>query len=112
RWTSPLWHRRFSFDKRALPTLLRWPACTPTRVAPPPSSFPTVDTDDDTRAWVSGYLVPNLDVWVARWLNRWDDGAPGEMLDLLYVAAAIQRHGVGDRLLARAKKFGPKGLEL
>jgi GNAT superfamily N-acetyltransferase len=76
--------------------------------------IPTVHTDDETRAWVSGYLVPRLEVWVAEsggillGIMALED----DLVDQLYIAPATQRRGVGDRLLAHAKKLRPARLRL
>jgi GNAT superfamily N-acetyltransferase len=76
--------------------------------------IPTVHTDDETRAWVSGYLVPRLEVWVAE-----SDGIllgmmalEDNLVDQLYISPAAQRRGVGDLLLAHAKKLRPARLRL
>jgi GNAT superfamily N-acetyltransferase len=76
--------------------------------------IPTVHTDDETRAWVSGYLMPRLEVWVAE-----SDGIllgmmalEDDLVDQLYIAPAAQRRGVGDRLIAHAKKLRPRRLRL
>lgn len=77
--------------------------------------MPTVHTDDEIRAWVSDYLVPRLEVWVAESGGRIVGflGLEGEdMLDQLFIAPATQRSGVGDRLLALAKELRPAGLRL
>jgi GNAT superfamily N-acetyltransferase len=76
--------------------------------------IPTVHTDDETRAWVSGYLLPRLEVWVAE-----ANGAllgmmalEDDLVDQLYISPAAQRRGVGDRLIAHAKKLRPSQLRL
>ena len=77
--------------------------------------MPTVHTDDEIRAWVSDYLVPRLEVWVAESGGRIVGflGLEGEdMLDQIFVAPSTQRAGVGDRLLALAKELRPAGLRL
>ncbi len=76
--------------------------------------IPTVHTDDETRAWVSRYLVPRLEVWVVEsagillGMMALED----ELVDQLYVAPAAQRRGLGDRLIAHAKKLRPARLRL
>jgi len=77
--------------------------------------MPTVHTDDEIRAWVSGYLVPGLEVWVAESGGKLAgfmalEGA--DMLDQLFVAPTMQRHGAGGRLLALAKQLRPARLRL
>jgi GNAT superfamily N-acetyltransferase len=76
--------------------------------------LPSIHTDEDMRAWIANYLVPNLEVWVAEL-----DGTIVAMmalehdyLDQLYVAPANQRRGVGDLLLAKAKERSPQRLRL
>lgn len=76
--------------------------------------IPTVHTDDETRAWVSGYLVPRLEVWVAE-----SDGIllgmmalEDDLVDQLYISPTAQQRGLGDRLLAHAKKLRPARLRL
>ncbi len=78
--------------------------------------FPTVHSDDDIRGWITSYLVPKLEVWLA------EDAASGKaigmmalegnMVEQLYVAPAAQRRGVGDGLLALAMRERPAGLRL
>jgi GNAT superfamily N-acetyltransferase len=77
--------------------------------------MPTVHTDDEIRGWVSSYLVPRLEVWVAESRGRIAGfiALEGEdMLDQLFVVPAMQRTGVGDRLLILAKQLRPARLRL
>jgi GNAT superfamily N-acetyltransferase len=76
--------------------------------------IPTVHTDDETRAWVSGYLVPRLEVWVAESNGKLLGmmALEDDLVDQLYIAPEAQRRGVGDRLLAHAKKLRPARLRL
>jgi len=76
--------------------------------------MPTVHTDAEIREWVIDHMVPERETWVAD-----DHGRilavmvlDGEMIDQLYVAPAEQRRGVGDAMLAHAKKLRPKRLVL
>ncbi len=75
---------------------------------------PTVHRDDETRAWVSGYLVPRLEVWVAksRAILLGMMALDGDLVDQLYIAPAAQRRGVGNRLIAHAKMLRPARLRL
>ena len=76
--------------------------------------MPTVHTDDEIRGWVSSYLVPTLEVWVAERAGQLAGflALDGDMLDQLFVAPVLQRTGVGDRLLALAKELRPARLRL
>jgi ribosomal protein S18 acetylase RimI-like enzyme len=76
--------------------------------------MPTVHTDAEIREWVIDHMVPERETWVAD-----DHGRilavmvlDGEMIDQLYVAPAEQRRGVGDAMLAHAKKLRPTRLRL
>lgn len=75
---------------------------------------PTVHTDDETRAWVSDYLVPRLEVWVAEsnGILLGMMALEHDLVDQLYIAPAAQRRGVGDLLIAHAKKLRPARLRL
>jgi ribosomal protein S18 acetylase RimI-like enzyme len=76
--------------------------------------MPTVHSDQEIRAWVVAHMVPKSEAWVA------DAGGrivavmvlDGEMVDQMYVSPADQRRGVGDALLAYAKKLRPARLRL
>jgi len=76
--------------------------------------MPTVHTDAEIREWVIDHMVPERETWVAD-----DHGRivavmvlDGEMIDQLYVSPAEQRRGVGDAMLAYAKKLRPTRLRL
>jgi ribosomal protein S18 acetylase RimI-like enzyme len=76
--------------------------------------MPTVHTDAEIREWVIDHMVPERETWLA------DDRGrivavmvlDGEMVDQMYVAPAEQRRGVGDAMLAYAKKLRPARLRL
>lgn len=76
--------------------------------------IPVVHTDAEIRAWVVDHMVPKRETWVA------DAGGrivgvmvlDGEMVDQMYVSPESQRRGVGDAMLAHAKKLRPLRLRL
>jgi ribosomal protein S18 acetylase RimI-like enzyme len=76
--------------------------------------IPIIHTDAEIRDWVVGHMVPERETWVA------DDRGriiavmvlDGEMVDQMYVSPAEQRRGVGDAMLAHAKKLRPARLRL
>jgi GNAT superfamily N-acetyltransferase len=77
--------------------------------------LPTVGTDAEIRAFVVDKMVPERETWVAE-----DSGRivavlvldAGDMIDQFYVAPGEQRRGVGDAMLAHAKRLRPAGLRL
>ena len=76
--------------------------------------LPTVGTDDEVRAFVIHQMVPERETWIAE-----DSGRivalltlHGDDLDQFYVAPDEQRRGVGDAMLAHAKRLRPAGLHL
>ena len=76
--------------------------------------LPTVGTDDEIRAFVVNRMVPERECWVAEGGDRivavlvlHDDE-----VDQFYVAPDAQRCGVGDEMLAHAKRLRPAGLRL
>ncbi len=76
--------------------------------------LPTVGTDDEIRAFVVHRMVPERETWVAE-----DSGRivavlvlDGDMVDQFYVSPGDQRRGVGDAMLAQAKRMRPGGLRL
>lgn len=76
--------------------------------------LPTVGTDAEIRAFVVNQMVPERECWVAE-----DGGKIVAVLalhdaevDQLYVAPDAQRRGVGDAMLAHAKRLRPQGLRL
>ena len=76
--------------------------------------LPTVGTDAEIRAFVVHQMVPERETWVA------EDGGRivavltlhGDDVDQFYVAPGEQRRGVGDAMLAHAKRLRPAGLHL
>jgi ribosomal protein S18 acetylase RimI-like enzyme len=76
--------------------------------------LPTVGTDEEIRAFVIDRMVPERETWVA------DEGGrivavlvlDGDEVDQFYVAPGDQRRGVGDAMLAHAKRLRPAGLRL
>jgi GNAT superfamily N-acetyltransferase len=76
--------------------------------------LPTVGTDDEIRAFVINRMVPERECWVA------EDGGRivavlvlhDDEVDQLYVAPGEQRRGIGDAMLAHAKRLRPAGLRL
>ena len=76
--------------------------------------LPTVGTDAEIRAFVVDRMVPERETWVAE-----DSGRivavlalHGDEVDQFYVAPGEQRRGVGDAMLAHAKRLRPTGLRL
>src|SRR5271169_4124172 len=76
--------------------------------------LPTVGTDAEIRAFVVDRMVPQRETWVAE-----DSGRivavlalDGDMVDQFYVSPGDQRLGVGDAMLAHAKRLRPAGLRL
>jgi GNAT superfamily N-acetyltransferase len=75
---------------------------------------PKLHTDDETRAWIRDVVLPGYDVVVAEVDGRLAGFAALEedLLGHLYVHPSLQRRGVGDALLARAKELRPGGFRL
>ncbi|MGA7869445.1 MAG: GNAT family N-acetyltransferase [Candidatus Binatus sp.] len=76
--------------------------------------LPTVGTDAEIRAFVIHRMIPERECWVAEIDGRivavlvlHDDE-----VDQFYVAPDDQRRGVGDAMLAHAKRLRPAGLRL
>ena len=76
--------------------------------------LPTVGTDAEIRAFVIHQMMPERETWVAEYGRRIAAVLvlDGDEVDQFYVAPADQRRGVGDRLLAHAKRLRPTGLRL
>jgi DNA-3-methyladenine glycosylase I len=75
--------------------------------------LPVLHADAEDRAWMSG-LIEGREVWVAEREGRIAGMMvlDGDHLGHLYVAPAEQGRGVGDQLLALAKRRSPNRLEL
>jgi GNAT superfamily N-acetyltransferase len=81
------------------------------------AALPTVrraHSDDEVRWWVREVLLPGHDVWVAE-----ADGVVVGLLalsegwiDQLYLDPAWRGQGIGDRLVALARRRQPAGLQL
>ena len=73
-----------------------------------------VHTDDDVRGWITDVVIPNGHTWVVAAESGvvamlvLDRG----MIDQLYVDPAQTGHGLGSRLVERAKAEHPDGLDL
>ncbi len=72
------------------------------------------NSEDEVRRWIRDVLVPRHDAWVAE-----ADGAvvgvlalSAGWLDQLYLDPAWRGRGLGDRLIALAKRLRPAGLQL
>ena len=76
--------------------------------------LPTVGTDAEIRAFVIDRMVPERETWVAEVSGRIVAVMvlDGDMVDQFYVFPADQRRGVGDAMLARAKRLRPARLRL
>lgn len=76
--------------------------------------LPTVGTDAEIRAFVVDRMVPERETWVAEAGGRIVAvlALDGDMVDQFYVAPGDQRRGVGDAMLAHAKRLRPAGLRL
>lgn len=76
--------------------------------------LPRLHSDEETRAWIAGVMLPSSQVWVADLRGRVAGFAAlrGQWLDHLYLAPAAQRGGIGSTLLGHAKKTRPRGLDL
>ncbi|SDE33918.1 GNAT family N-acetyltransferase [Glycomyces harbinensis] len=68
--------------------------------------LPALHTYDETAWWVEEVMIPAAELWIAE-----RHGVPvgfaalgGDWLDHLYVSPAAQGHGVGEALLAKAKR--------
>ncbi|HEY6418425.1 MAG TPA: GNAT family N-acetyltransferase [Candidatus Binataceae bacterium] len=74
----------------------------------------TIHSDDEIHGWVAENVIPKLETWIAERAGE----ACGimvldrDMLYWLFVMPAMQRRGVGARLLSKAKELRPSGLRL
>jgi GNAT superfamily N-acetyltransferase len=74
-----------------------------------------VHTNEETRRWIAGRIIPQTELWVA----ESDDAAligmlvlDDEWVDQLYVEPAFTGQGIGGELIALAKRERPSGLRL
>jgi GNAT superfamily N-acetyltransferase len=74
-----------------------------------------VHTDDEVRGWFASHVVRECELWLA----EDGDGAVvgimvlgGAWVEQLYVEPGLTGRGIGDRLLAVAKRERPDGLRL
>lgn len=76
--------------------------------------LPTVGTDDELREFVINQMIPERECWVAEDNDRIVAvlALHHDEVDQLYVAPDAQRRGVGDAMLAHAKRLRPAGLRL
>ncbi|MEU6414426.1 GNAT family N-acetyltransferase [Microbispora sp. NPDC046933] len=76
--------------------------------------LPHLHSDEETRSWIAGVVLPSSQVWVAELHGQVVGFAAlhGDWLDHLYLAPAAQNGGVGSALLGHAKKARPRGLDL
>src|ERR1700687_4540312 len=76
--------------------------------------LPTVGTDAEIRAFVIHQMVPECETWVAEDGDRMVAvlALHDDEVDQFYVAPGDQRRGVGDAMLAHAKRLRPAGLRL
>jgi GNAT superfamily N-acetyltransferase len=76
--------------------------------------LPTVGTDAELRAFVIHQMVPERETWVAEDGNRIVAvlALHDDEVDQFYVAPGEQRRGIGDAMLAHAKRLRPAGLRL
>ncbi|WP_220502105.1 GNAT family N-acetyltransferase [Microbispora sp. H10670] len=76
--------------------------------------LPRLHSDEETRAWIAGVMVPASQVWVAELHGRIAGFAclNGDWLDHLYVTPAAQGRGIGAALIDHVKQAHPRVLDL
>ena len=76
--------------------------------------LPALHTDDETRVWLREVVLTRHEVVVAEVGGRLVGFASldADTLAHLYVYPDLQRRGIGDALLARAKELRPEGFRL
>jgi GNAT superfamily N-acetyltransferase len=76
--------------------------------------LPDPHTDTENRVWIRDVVVTGYEVVVAEVGDRLAGFAAldADMLAHLYVHPDLQRRGIGDSLLARAKELRPDGFRL
>lgn len=74
-----------------------------------------VHTDEETRSWIAGRVIPHTELWVAETDKCALVGMlalDNEWVDQLYVEPALTGQGIGGELIALAKRKRPSGLRL
>jgi GNAT superfamily N-acetyltransferase len=76
--------------------------------------LPELHSDEETRDWIAGVVLPAQQVWVAQRKGRVIGFAAvdGSTLEQLYVLPEEQGRGVGSALLAKAKEMSQGRLTL
>jgi GNAT superfamily N-acetyltransferase len=76
---------------------------------------PLVHEDDDVRAWITHFVIPRLECWLAEHVRSGLAGMlvlEADWIDQLYVDPELTRAGIGAKLIAVAKRERPDGLRL
>jgi GNAT superfamily N-acetyltransferase len=76
---------------------------------------PLVHDADNVRDWVSHFVIPKLECWLAERVPGTLAGMlvlEGDSIDQLYVAPELTGGGIGAELIAVAKRERPEGLRL
>ena len=76
--------------------------------------LPRLHTDEETHRWMSGVVIPTMEVWVAEEKGKISGyiAVAHDIVDQLYVAPQRHHRKVGSRLLEKAKELRPEGLRL